>query len=57
MVVKEYKLSIIKYISSGDLKCIMVMTVNNIYCIAYLDVAKRVDVKGSYHKKKSATVW
>ena len=52
MSVKEYKLAAINQISSGYLMYNMVAIVN----IAYLKVAKRVDLKRTLYKKRILTM-
>ena len=51
-LVKGQKLPVIGQVSFRDLISSKVTTVNNI-CIICLEVAKRVDLKCSYHKKKN----
>ena len=50
-LVKGQKLPVIRQIRFGDLISSKVTTVNNI-CIICLEVAKRVDLKCSHHRKK-----
>ena len=47
MLVKGYKLSVLRRLSSGDLMYRMANIVNN---TVYLTSAKKVDIKCSHHK-------
>ena len=50
IVVKEYKLTVIKLTNSEDLRYSLVIIANN--TVSYLNVAKRLKFKCSHHKKE-----
>lgn len=60
MLVKEYKLPVIRRVTSGDLMYSTVIIVNKTVFITYLEVAKRVNVNlppiNCHHTKKGAHV-
>ena len=52
-MVKGYKLPVIRWINSGDIH----YGNYSQYCIVYLKVAKRVNLKSSHHKGEMVIMW